>query len=97
MESNNGLLIVLSGLVLVASIYWWWRFSRMMDDVHRIAEKLDPPPLLTGNDLRSHGLTPGPDFKRLLEVLRQAQLDGRVHTRAEALELVDELGPRPGR
>jgi hypothetical protein len=44
MESNNELLIVLSGLGLVASIYWWWRFSRMMDDVHRIAEAIAPKP-----------------------------------------------------
>ena len=54
-------------------------------------EELNPPPLLTGHDLTALGLTPGPLFKRLLEAVREAQLDGTVRTAAEARELVERL------
>jgi hypothetical protein len=37
------------------------------------------------------GLTPGRDFKRLLEAVREAQLEGRVRTKAEGLKLVEEV------
>jgi poly(A) polymerase len=50
-------------------------------------EALNPPPLLTGDDLRTAGLKPGPEFKRILAAVRDAQLDGRVRTRDEALRL----------
>lgn len=46
--------------------------------------ELNPPPLLTGDDLRTMGLTPGPAFKRILDALRVAQLDGAVRTREQA-------------
>jgi poly(A) polymerase len=39
---------------------------------------LDPPPLVTGNDLIELGLKPGPKFKQLLEEVRDAQLNGEV-------------------
>jgi poly(A) polymerase len=54
-------------------------------------EELNPPPIITGDDLIQHGLTPGPDYKRLLDAVREAQLDGTVTTREQALELVDRL------
>ena len=53
------------------------------------AEDLNPPPLLTGHDLTRHGLEPGPIFKRLLDAVREAQLEGTVKTAKEALDLVD--------
>jgi poly(A) polymerase len=53
--------------------------------------ELNPPPLVTGHDLTRHGLTPGPQFKRLLDAVREAQLDGTVKTTRQALELVDQL------
>jgi poly(A) polymerase len=52
---------------------------------------LNPPPLLTGHDLTRHGLEPGPLFKRLLDAVREAQLDGTVTTPKQALELVERL------
>lgn len=50
---------------------------------------IDPPPLLTGNDLIGHGLKPGPHFATILEKVRDAQLESRVRDRGEALEYVD--------
>src|SRR5439155_4498788 len=52
---------------------------------------LNPPPLLTGHDLAARGLTPGPLFKRLLDAVREAQLEGSVRTASEAQELVEQL------
>jgi len=59
--------------------------------LERPREELDPPPLVRGGDLLRLGLTPGPLFKTLLERVRAAQLDGAIHTQAEALALVDRL------
>jgi poly(A) polymerase len=46
---------------------------------------LDPPPLVNGNDLGALGIVPGPIFKALLECVRDAQLNGLVSTKEEAL------------
>lgn len=59
-------------------------------------EELNPPPAVTGDDLKALGLTPGPEFKRLLDAVREAQLEGRVRTRDDGLELVRRLtAPAP--
>ena len=52
-------------------------------------EILDPPPLLSGEDLRAHGVKPGPVYRELLDRVRAEQLDGRIGTKDEALALVD--------
>jgi hypothetical protein len=52
---------------------------------------LDPPPLLTGDDLKRLGLPPGPRYREILESVRDAQLEGRVASRDEALGLVQSL------
>ncbi|MEX2306352.1 MAG: CCA tRNA nucleotidyltransferase [Pirellulales bacterium] len=54
-------------------------------------DRLDPPPLVDGSDLIRHGLTPGPQFSKLLEQIRDAQLKGEISTRDEALALADRL------
>ena len=55
------------------------------------AEQLNPPPLVDGADLIAHGLAPGPDFSRLLDIVRDAQIEGQINTRTEALALVDRI------
>ncbi len=59
--------------------------------LQRPREELDPPPLLTGDKLLEHGVPAGPAYRLLLEEARNAQLDELIHTKAEALELVDRL------
>jgi hypothetical protein len=54
-------------------------------------ERLNPPTLIDGAALIKHGLEPGPQFAQLLEQVRDAQLEGRIQTREEALALVDRL------
>jgi poly(A) polymerase len=55
------------------------------------AEEIRPEPLLTGHDLIAAGYQPGPQFKELLTVVEDAQLDGSIHTKEEALGLVKSL------
>lgn len=55
------------------------------------AAEINPPPLLTGADLIALGLTPGPQFKRLLDTLRDAQLNGEIATKDEAIARVQQL------
>jgi poly(A) polymerase len=52
---------------------------------------LNPPPLITGHDLARRGLQPGPLYKRLLDAVREAQLEGTVTTPQQAMELVERL------
>ena len=56
-------------------------------------EVLDPPPLLTGDDLKALGYQPGPEFKTILERFRQQQLDGELKTRFEAEEILRNSKP----
>ena len=51
------------------------------------AGEVAPPPLLSGDDLTAAGATPGPGFKRALDAVYDAQLEGRLSDRAAALEL----------
>ena len=53
-------------------------------------EALDPPPLLTGDDLLAHGVLAGPQYRILLDRIRAAQLDGELGTKDEALAMVDK-------
>ncbi len=55
------------------------------------ADQLNPPSLMTGHDLQRIGLAPGPIYKRLLDAVREAQLDGTIKTPQEALGLVERL------
>ncbi len=74
----------------------WGRSTDHVDYCEQLLQEwseadLNPPPLLTGHDLARRGLEPGPQFKRLLDAVREAQLDGEVTTAKQALELVEDL------
>jgi tRNA nucleotidyltransferase/poly(A) polymerase len=57
-------------------------------------EELRPPRLVTGDDLIAAGYKPGPDFSRMLELAEDAQLEARIHSREEGLDLVrSTFGP----
>ena len=61
------------------------------------AEQVRPPRLLTGEDLKALGYTPGPRFKEILAALEDAQLNGAIHSREEALRLIrDNFTASPG-
>ena len=51
-------------------------------------ERLKPAPLISGDDLIQAGYVPGPAFQQMLREVEDAQLEGRIHTGAEALAMV---------
>ncbi|HMC30551.1 MAG TPA: CCA tRNA nucleotidyltransferase [Candidatus Angelobacter sp.] len=55
-------------------------------------EQIRPAPLITGADLIAAGYKPGPMFKELLTAVEDAQLEGSISTREEAMELVQRWG-----
>lgn len=52
-------------------------------------EKLNPPPLISGDDLIAQGVPPGKHFQELLSRVRDAQLNEEIATKDEALALVE--------
>ncbi|PIE34950.1 phosphohydrolase [candidate division KSB3 bacterium] len=73
--------------------------SRPLTSYHFCLEKLDefqqeairPPQLLSGKDLIALDIQPGPIFKQILEYIEDAQLEGIVATKQQAIELVEEI------
>jgi poly(A) polymerase len=69
----------------------------LADEAYRfLKERLEPQEalarLLTGDDLiKEFRLQPGPEFRRLLTVVREAQWEGLVRTREDAIGLVRRL------
>jgi len=59
-----------------------------------------PPPLITGYDLRDllH-VPPGPIYRRVLGAVQDAQLEGQIRNREEALalarQIVEQQAPPP--
>ncbi|HEV2463126.1 MAG TPA: CCA tRNA nucleotidyltransferase [Acidobacteriaceae bacterium] len=51
-------------------------------------EEVRPELLLNGRDLIEAGYKPGPEFKRMLAIAEDAQLEGRIHSKQEALALI---------
>jgi poly(A) polymerase len=57
-------------------------------------EKVYPPKLVTGDDLRGMGLVPGPRFREILLAVEEAQLEGRLSDRESALEFAKTISQR---
>jgi poly(A) polymerase len=51
-------------------------------------ENIRPTPLLSGDDLIALGLEPGPRFKQILSAVEDAQLEGRLQSKDEAMRFV---------
>ena len=56
-------------------------------------EQVRPSLLLTRSDLIEAGYRPGPTFKQMLAAAEDAQLEGTITTRVQALALIDERWP----
>jgi tRNA nucleotidyltransferase/poly(A) polymerase len=62
--------------------------TRALEEIS--AEELLPARLVSGRDLLELGLEPGPRFRSILSAVEDAQLDGTLTSREEALEWVRE-------
>jgi tRNA nucleotidyltransferase/poly(A) polymerase len=72
----------------------WRQALRSLVDLARQdgPELIDPPRLLTGQEVQEMlGLPPGPEIGKALAAVREAQVDGTVRTRAEAVALVSAM------
>ncbi len=62
-------------------------------------DEIAPPPLLTGDHLHAMHIPQGPNYKTILEQAYVAQLNGELHTPAEAralaVRMMDELKSAP--
>jgi poly(A) polymerase len=56
-------------------------------------EQIRPRPLITGDDLIAAGYQPGPRFKEMLSACEDAQLEGQLQTKEQALAWVKEHFP----
>ena len=54
------------------------------------AEKMNPEPLVTGDDLVARGLRPGKYFGELLDSVRDAQLEEKISDQQQAFAWVDQ-------
>ena len=52
------------------------------------AAALNPPPLITGEDLKRLGIALGPAYKDILEVVRDEQLEGHIYSLDDALQFI---------
>ena len=55
---------------------------------------VEPPRLITGNDLQEMGYIPGPRYTEILRSVEDAQLEGRLDSKEGALEYVRSQFPR---
>jgi len=66
-------------------------YERMKTE-YEVQRTQSPPVLVDGNDLmRELQIGPGPIVGELLELIRDAQLQGTIYTQSEALELAHRL------
>jgi poly(A) polymerase len=56
-------------------------------------EEVRPPRMVTGDDLKALGYAPGPRFKEILNAVEDAQLEGQLTTREDALDFVKKHYP----
>lgn len=66
---------------------WIW-FEQIAQEVNVLAAQVIAPPWVDGYDLIKMGLKPGPGFKRLLDEVYDAQLEGQLEDRKAALQWV---------
>ncbi len=58
-------------------------------------EHIRPRPLITGDDLLALGYRPGPNFRVMLTMVEDAQLEGSIETRDQAIALIHSAFPLP--
>jgi len=57
------------------------------------ASAIRPEPLITGDDLIAAGYAPGPVFKQILSAVEDAQLDGGLQSKKQAMKFIRDKFP----
>lgn len=84
-------LLELHAAIASAAGHSTWHLDFCRQKLSLPEAELNPPPLLTGDELKQHGVPPGKIYKTLLDRVRDAQLNRQVTTLEQALALVDRL------
>jgi poly(A) polymerase len=50
-----------------------------------------PPPFITGDDLIALGIQPGPQYRKILDAVYDAQLEAKTRSKDEAIQLAQQL------
>lgn len=70
-------------------LYWFTK-----EKIENLPEgEMRPAPLITGKDLIAEGYRPGPLFRKILSEVEDAQLEGRLRNRDQALQFVHQQYP----
>lgn len=73
------------------------RHTKTRDRLHRAVQRRQElvtdikKPLLRGRDLNNLGIVPGPQYRKILAKIRDAELDGHIKNHAEALNFARNL------
>jgi len=68
------------------------RIEQLRPDLEELSKReVAPVPFVTGDDLTAAGFQPGPAYKRILDAIYDAQLEGRVSSKEEAMKLAGQL------
>ncbi len=60
-------------------------------------QAIQPAPLVGGDDLVAAGYSPGPEFKEILTAVEDAQLEGRLESKEQAMQFVRRSFPQPAK
>lgn len=61
------------------------------DAIEWPGDRLDPPPLVDGQDLKQLGIPAGPAYRTLIQAVRDRQLDGKIATHQEAIDCIKSI------
>jgi poly(A) polymerase len=68
------------------------RIEQLRPDLAELNKsEVAPEPLVNGDDLMAAGFQPGPQYKRILDAVYDAQLEGRISSKDEALTMAGQL------
>jgi tRNA nucleotidyltransferase/poly(A) polymerase len=67
------------------------RIAQLRDELVALRAGVLPAPLIDGDDLIAAGFSPGPRFKRILDLLFDAQLEGKLDSKQQAIEMARQL------
>ena len=81
-------LVRIDGLSANGNLQHYYFCKRKLAELKE--EEIHPEPLLRGRDLIAMGFSPGPVFQKILREVEEAQLEGEIGSRDEALAWVGE-------
>ncbi len=77
-------------------LLWTTGARRVRNGVERYLTRLaSVRPALTGGDLRKFGFPPGPNYRRILDLLLEGRLEGRLKSREEEIAFLRQRFGRP--